>query len=92
MSDVFVVEETGSSDDVPEDGEGVSFLNGALQFDEILKVAVIVSRIPFASFHEDIDVIVGLCEVNELDNIWMLYLLSDKHLRLYSFYDVRLQL
>lgn len=51
---------------------------------------MIVSRIPFASFHEDIDVIVGLCEVNELDNIWMLYLLSDKHLRLYSFYDVRL--
>jgi hypothetical protein len=51
-----------------------------------------VSRIPLASFHEDIDVIVGLCEVNELDNIGMLYLLSNKHLRLYPFYDVRLQL
>lgn len=48
--------------------------------------------LPFAAFHEDVDVIVGFGKVDELDYIGMLYFLANYHLRLDSLNDVHLQL
>ena len=45
----------------------------------------------FASFHEDVDVVAGLWEVDEVDDVGVLYLLSNDDLGLNSLDDVHFE-
>ena len=38
-----------------------------------------VTGLRLASFHEDVDVVAGLREVDEVDDVGMLYLLANDH-------------
>ena len=44
-----------------------------------------------AAFHEDVDVVAGLSEVDEVDDVGVLYLLADDHFRLDALDDIHLQ-
>jgi hypothetical protein len=44
------------------------------------------------TFHKDVDVVSCLGEVNELDNVWMFYLLAYQYFRLNPFDYVHFQL
>lgn len=72
MSDVLVVEETGCIDHIPEYADGLC-----------LRKLAMLTNIPLerglASFHEDVDVVAGLREVDEVDDVGMLYLLANDH-------------
>ena len=57
-----------------------------------LRESCVGSYIRLAPLHEDVDVVAGLCEVNEVDNVGVLYLLPNDHFRLDAFDDVHFQL
>lgn len=77
MSDVFIVEQAGSRDDISEDGQCVVLGDRAINFDEILQRSRSVELVRFTALHEDVDVVAGFGEVDEVDDIEVLDLLAD---------------
>lgn len=89
MCDIKIIQKTSSIYNVLKNWYGIFLWDWSFHLHKVLKISKIIENLPsLTPFHENIDIIGCLGEIDEFDNVRMINFLTDLYLRFYSFDNI----